>query len=729
MKTSDLVLIPPRGFLGAFLLIWGFQNSILPIAIPVTLAVEGSHFISWRWDFKEKGYTRAWVLSLIALVTTISSHLMNYTGPLSLLGFMSWLPIIFLPLILVQQYGTQKQIPTTVFSMVARHQKKLHAKLGREYETPSLHLGFIYGTLIIISIGYAISIPNEQARFGIYPLVFANVLFFLAIPKAQRRLIPFTIASIFTAVIALAGAYGLFTLYHYLREDYFQKEFNDDPLERVTAIGQLGKLKLKDEIRWRLYVEPGQEPPSHLPILSYNRYLSGTWRVRDPQEKVISRIFDDLLVSTQDENEGEFAFAPDDFSYAEKNGTPGSIRIRGKVFNGDREPLPSPNFPIHFTNAKEIQMIEKSSFGTLIAAEAKSVVDYRVWSGTQDSPNWREEPPSQRVWTLENGIKYFDITEAALANGNRETKTIRQLANKWNLTELSELEAIAELKRIFSEEFQYSTHLTIPKKDRSYTAIENFLVNHKQGHCEYFATSTALLLRACNIPTRYVTGYVVNEKGRNNEYVMRGTHAHAWVRAYIGGRKTVKEESIRANINGKEQEVTIKRDVWVDGHWIDVDLTPSSWLAMDVSEPTFGQKFNDFLLRLREDFQVWRAEPSNQRKFLITVSIIATLLVVYIIWRLKNSRLKKKNEVQHDFKFSKKLSPLNDYEEELEEILGKRPTHLTFSEWLEEHNFDFMDLHERVRFREDELCEEEINTIKEKIVQFLERRKNELLTG
>ena len=334
-----------------------------------------------------------------------------------------------------------------------------------------------------------------------------------------------------------------------------------------------------------------------------------------------------------------------------------------------------------------------------------------------------------RVWTLENGIKYFDITEAALANGNRETKTIRQLANKWNLTELSELEAIAELKRIFSEEFQYSTHLTIPKKDRSYTAIENFLVNHKQGHCEYFATSTALLLRACNIPTRYVTGYVVNEKGRNNEYVMRGTHAHAWVRAYIGGRKTVKEESIRANINGKEQEVTIKRDVWVDGHWIDVDLTPSSWLAMDVSEPTFGQKFNDFLLRLREDFQVWRAEPSNQRKFLITVSIIATLLVVYIIWRLKNSRLKKKNEVQHDFKFSKKLSPLNDYEEELEEILGKRPTHLTFSEWLEEHNFDFMDLHERVRFREDELCEEEINTIKEKIVQFLERRKNELLTG
>lgn len=65
--------------------------------------------------------------------------------------------------------------------------------------------------------------------------------------------------------------------------------------------------------------------------------------------------------------------------------------------------------------------------------------------------------------------------------------------------------------------------------------VEAFLFEHKAGHCEYFATSTAVLLRTVGVPTRYVNGFLGGEWNAVGQHVtVRQNRAHAWVEAYLG---------------------------------------------------------------------------------------------------------------------------------------------------------------------------------------------------
>lgn len=64
--------------------------------------------------------------------------------------------------------------------------------------------------------------------------------------------------------------------------------------------------------------------------------------------------------------------------------------------------------------------------------------------------------------------------------------------------------------------------------------VDHFLFESKRGHCEFFSTAMALMLREVGIPSRNVTGFVggtFNRFGRY--YAVRHGDAHSWVEAYI----------------------------------------------------------------------------------------------------------------------------------------------------------------------------------------------------
>jgi transglutaminase-like putative cysteine protease len=66
--------------------------------------------------------------------------------------------------------------------------------------------------------------------------------------------------------------------------------------------------------------------------------------------------------------------------------------------------------------------------------------------------------------------------------------------------------------------------------------IANFLFERKQGHCEYFASSMAVMLRTLGIPSRVVNGFRTDEfNDLTGNYVIRAKDAHAWVEAYFPG--------------------------------------------------------------------------------------------------------------------------------------------------------------------------------------------------
>ncbi len=66
--------------------------------------------------------------------------------------------------------------------------------------------------------------------------------------------------------------------------------------------------------------------------------------------------------------------------------------------------------------------------------------------------------------------------------------------------------------------------------------IANFLFERKQGHCEYFASSMAVMLRTLGIPSRVVNGFRSDEfNDLTANYVVRAKDAHSWVEAYFPG--------------------------------------------------------------------------------------------------------------------------------------------------------------------------------------------------
>lgn len=75
---------------------------------------------------------------------------------------------------------------------------------------------------------------------------------------------------------------------------------------------------------------------------------------------------------------------------------------------------------------------------------------------------------------------------------------------------------------------------TLEMKSGGEQPLADFLFNVRQGHCEYFATAMAVMLRTQGIATRIVNGF---HEGEYNStaglYVVRQRHAHAWVEVYF----------------------------------------------------------------------------------------------------------------------------------------------------------------------------------------------------
>lgn len=68
-------------------------------------------------------------------------------------------------------------------------------------------------------------------------------------------------------------------------------------------------------------------------------------------------------------------------------------------------------------------------------------------------------------------------------------------------------------------------------------ALEQFIFEGRQGHCEFFASAFAVLLRGAGVPCRLVGGYVGGDYNQlGGYYLVSEDMAHVWVEAFIEGR-------------------------------------------------------------------------------------------------------------------------------------------------------------------------------------------------
>jgi transglutaminase-like putative cysteine protease len=77
---------------------------------------------------------------------------------------------------------------------------------------------------------------------------------------------------------------------------------------------------------------------------------------------------------------------------------------------------------------------------------------------------------------------------------------------------------------------------TLEMKAGGEEPLADFLFNIGEGHCEYFATAMAIMLRTQGIATRVVNGF---QQGEYNEtadvFVVKQKDAHSWVEVYFPG--------------------------------------------------------------------------------------------------------------------------------------------------------------------------------------------------
>ncbi|MET0065019.1 MAG: DUF3488 and transglutaminase-like domain-containing protein [Candidatus Thiodiazotropha sp.] len=66
------------------------------------------------------------------------------------------------------------------------------------------------------------------------------------------------------------------------------------------------------------------------------------------------------------------------------------------------------------------------------------------------------------------------------------------------------------------------------------TPLSRFLFETRRGHCEYFASALAILLRTLDIPSRLVSGFSATDLNPlTGYYEIHALDGHAWVEAYI----------------------------------------------------------------------------------------------------------------------------------------------------------------------------------------------------
>jgi|GEM_PF-1093269 len=198
------------------------------------------------------------------------------------------------------------------------------------------------------------------------------------------------------------------------------------------------------------------------------------------------------------------------------------------------------------------------------------------------------------------------------------------------------------VERYLKDNYQYTmdTVATAWTED----SLDSFLFETRKGHCEYFATSMAVILRAQGIPSRLVTGYHVDRYNPvTGYYEVRRLDAHAWVEAFTDGHGWVSFEptpGFALSCNGSKTCAFQDIARYVEGIVEDkISIHPESWSSLVLRRAleiwnsfwTQVKTFFDAILRVLDEWtkKGWDALKGAGLVFLIVLLLGAVAINVF----------------------------------------------------------------------------------------------------
>jgi protein-glutamine gamma-glutamyltransferase len=628
----------------------------------MALAIESSNWLPFRWKFSNTASSLAWRLS--CFLTLITGTLIWLDGDRYTVvpRLLTWFPILLLPIQFVQLYGFSNTIELRSLSFFSRFYHNFDKYKISSSPPTQINFGNVYFFAVIIAAGL-----GYHAQHLIFYPSLAILSGWLIFHRLKTRIFALLLLLSSATALGFAGQMGISKLYVWFsnRDILHTSHYDKSPTISKTSIGSLGEIKQSPEIFWRITTTPGDLPPSLLRLASYNNYRGINWRNNIPDINDEEDSFRALTSISLSENQSAYLLREPTDS-ADINKDLPSFHVRGR--SGSEKPLPLPGNTYSLQDF-ELDDIQINPLGSVRVFPKRSIIDGTVHWNATSTP---DEPP---------------YSDADLEIEYSEFDGIHEIASQLGLKDLPTTSAkIARINHFFTTQFTYTRYLTISnaRATRSRpTAIETFLTTAKSGHCEYFATSATLLLRAAGVPSRYCVGFaVIENKNTTNEWIIRGTHGHAWTRVW-------------------DQE---------NKRWFDYDPTPSSWINTESQDSVSRtQWLADAFQIFREDFFIWRNKPNNRLAATIVFWLIGLSLAFFIGRRLWKSKviIRSSNKLTPYTNSLTTRTPLHELETSALKILQPRKPSETLPSWLlqlKHHGLPLeplnqaIEIHQRLRF-------------------------------
>jgi hypothetical protein len=650
----------PPFLLATSLLLWGWQTGFLVFAIPMLVVLEMANWVKWRWPVSEKEFNTLADVSGVSFFIVVV-YLFSTEGAKGIFVILSAMPFILFPLLLVQMYSEQGKIgvPSLFVSL-----RKLNPRITPEAGA-KIDISLPYLIICIISAS-----SGNQRTIWFYILCFILLSTLLWFYRPKRYRLPVWIGLLILAFnLGYIGQQGLRELQGAIESsiigmfDQFMWRYRD-PERVTTAIGTIGRLKLSDRIVIRVNSDTPLNEPLLLHEASYHRYTYGVW----------SNSLSDFTVIDPE--------------------------LDGSVIIGEGDARQSVTISTYMP--REIAVIPLPHGTSRISDVAAVVVSQNQYNSVKMEirEGWINYRSDFRSNFISGEPNADDLEVPAIFKQDLDL-----IAQELKLYEQPPQQAVDTITRFFLNDFKYSLNQRGRYPRGRY--LYEFLYNTRSGHCEYFATSTVMLLRMAGIPARYAVGYVIDEYSRmEGQYIARSRDAHSWAMAYI------------------------------NGSWQVVDTTPSEWAPYEDENASLIQPLMDlfswFSYRIAQ-FQTRDELEEEQSNYNLLYLLIP--LVMILIWRLyfkeriqqRKKRHKKKklfNVQGNDSRFYELVKALNNAgylrrKGETQAAWFKRIT-----ESLKIHNLEnALKLHYRYRFDPSSYNEQVRAEISALVDQILESGK------
>jgi hypothetical protein len=183
----------------------------------------------------------------------------------------------------------------------------------------------------------------------------------------------------------------------------------------------------------------------------------------------------------------------------------------------------------------------------------------------------------------------------------------------------------------------YGYTLELPKTEVK-DPLADFLFTRRKGHCEYFASAMAVILRTLGIPSRLATGFQLGQYNPISDlWVVRASDAHSWVEAWIPGRGWTTFDPTPPDFSSHSLSVFSKLGLYVDAaetfwrQWVvGYDPNHQGTLADRIQQAVrrLGIRWFDSLAGTGS---AWAARGKVWfRRF--GMGALITLLVAYLLW-------------------------------------------------------------------------------------------------